>query len=302
MNPEMFSIGSLSIRWYSVLILTGIVLALLLANKESKKFKLPEDFIFDLAFYVVIFGILGARIYYVLFNLKGPDGYLANPLEIIKVWHGGLAIHGSLIGGLIALVVYCKKNKISISRTTDFIVPGLLIAQAIGRWGNFFNSEAFGPSTTLENLTRLHIPEFIINGMKINGVYYHPTFFYESLWCLLGFVLILLIRKFYRYLKKGQLTCFYLMWYSVGRIFIEYLRTDSLMLGKFKVAQLVSIVMFLFGLVYFIYLCFNKLNKGLYYNKKMMVSKEENNNEPKKEEVVKKSTSTSKKTVKKKSK
>jgi len=274
MNPEIFHIGALSIRWYSVLILAGILIAIFMANKESKKFKLPEDFIFDLAFIVVICGILGARIYYVLFNLTGPDGYLANPLEIVKIWHGGLAIHGSIIGGLIALIIYCKKHKISIARTTDFIVPGLLIAQALGRWGNFFNSEAYGPSTTLANLQSLHIPTFIINGMNIKGIYYHPTFFYESIWCLIGFIIILLIRKFYRYLKKGQLTCFYLMWYSVGRLFIEYLRTDSLMLGKFKVAQLVSIAMFLFGLIYFIYLCFNKLSKGLYYNKAMMIKEE----------------------------
>ncbi len=274
MNPEMFHIGALSFRWYSVLILTGIMIAIFMASKESKKFKLPKDFIIDLAFYVVICGIIGARIYYVLFNLTGPDGYLANPIEMIKIWHGGLAIHGSIIGGLIALIVYCKKNKISIARTTDFIVPGLLIAQAIGRWGNFFNSEAYGPSTTLANLQNLHIPQFIINGMNIKGIYYHPTFFYESIWCLIGFVIILLIRKFYKYLKKGQLTCFYLMWYSVGRLFIEYLRTDSLMFGRFKVAQLVSIVLFLFGLIYFIYLCFNKLSKGLYYNKAMMVKEE----------------------------
>jgi len=288
MNPEMFHIGSLSIRWYSVLILTGIIIAIFLANKESKKFKLPDDFIVDLAFYVVIFGIIGARLYYVLFNLTGPDGYLNNPLEIIKVWHGGLAVHGSIIGGFIALVVYCIKNKVSITRTTDFIAPSLLIAQAIGRWGNFFNGEAFGPSTSFENLVSLHIPRFIIDGMQIKGIYYHPTFFYESLWCLIGFVLILLIRKFYKYLKKGQLTCFYLMWYSVGRLFIEYLRTDSLMLGKFKVAQLMSIGMFLFGLVTFVYLCFNKLNKGLYYEKSMLIGYKEEKEEPKKEKTKKK--------------
>ncbi len=290
MNPEMFHIGALSVRWYSFLILIGILLAIHLANRESKKFKLPKDFIVDLAFYVVIFGIIGARIYYVLFNLTGPDGYLKNPLEAFMIWHGGLAVHGSIIGGFIALFVYCKKNKISILRTTDFIAPGLLIAQAIGRWGNFFNSEAYGPSTTLENLVSLHIPQFIINGMKINGIYYHPTFFYESMWCLIGFILILLIRRFYKYLKKGQLTCFYLMWYSVGRLFIEYLRTDSLMLGKFKVAQLVSIAMFLFGLIYFVYLCFNKLSKDQYYNKKMLVSYKEEEKEVEKKKTTRKET------------
>ncbi len=267
MNPEMFHIGALSVRWYSFLILIGILLAIHLANRESKKFKLPKDFIVDLAFYVVIFGIIGARIYYVLFNLTGPDGYLKNPLEAFMIWHGGLAVHGSIIGGFIALFVYCKKNKISILRTTDFIAPGLLIAQAIGRWGNFFNSEAHGGVVAREFLEKLHLPNFIIEGMYINGNYYHPTFLYESLWCLLGFIVLLLVRKYYKYLKKGQLTCIYLMWYGVGRLFIESLRTDSLMLGHYKIAQLVSIGSILIGLVCFIYLCFNRLKKGLYYEK-----------------------------------
>ena len=124
----------------------------------------------------------------------------------------------------------------------------LMLGQAIGRWGNFFNSEAHGSATTLIELQSKHIPDFVIEGMRINGVYYHPTFFYESLWCLLG-VIILLIVKHYKYLKVGELTCVYLMWYSVGRFFIEALRTDSLMLGGFKVAQLVSVGLFIIGLL-----------------------------------------------------
>ena len=269
MNPEIFSIGYLSIRWYSVLILVGILIAFYLATKESKKFKLPDDFIFDMGFWVVIFGILGARLYYVLFNFSY---YKANILEIFKVWNGGLAIHGGIIAGLITMIVYCRIKKVSVLRTMDIAAPSVLIAQAIGRWGNFFNSEAHGPITTIETLHKLHIPGFIIKGMKIDGIYYHPTFLYESIWCIVGFIVILLIRKYYKYLKSGQLSCVYFMWYSVGRLFIEYLRTDSLMLGKFKIAQLVSIILFLFGLIYFIYLCFNKLKKGLYYDKKELVS------------------------------
>ena len=269
MNPEIFSIGNLSIRWYSLLILIGITIAFMLSIKESKKFKLPDDYFFDMGFWIVIFGILGARLYYVIFNFS----YYKNDfLEVFKVWNGGLAIHGGIIGGLITLIIYCKIKKVNILRTMDIIAPSLLIAQAIGRWGNFFNSEAHGPITTLATLKQLHIPGFIIKGMQIDGVYYHPTFLYESLWCLIGFIIILLIRKYYKYLKNGQLSCVYFMWYSIGRLFIEYLRTDSLMIGKFKVAQLVSIILFLFGLIFFVYLCFNKLKKGLYYEKSMLIN------------------------------
>lgn len=267
MNPEIFSIGNFSIRWYSVLILTGIIIAILLAEKEAKKFKFEKDFIFDLAFWVVIFGICGARLYYVIFNF---DLYKNDLLGIFKVWNGGLAIHGGIIAGLITLLIYCKIKKVKPLRVTDIAVPSLIIAQAVGRWGNFFNSEAHGPFTTLANLKELFIPQFIIDGMYINGVYYHPTFYYESLWCILGFVVLLLVRKFYKSLKCGQLTCIYLMWYGVGRLFIESLRTDSLMLGSIKVAQLVSIGMIIIGFIFFTYLCFNKLKKGKYYDKEFM--------------------------------
>lgn len=267
MNPEMFNIGGISIRWYSVLILIGIIVALLLAQKEGKKFKLPDEFIFDLAFWVVIFGIVGARLYYVIFNFSL---YKNDLLGIFKVWNGGLAIHGGIIAGLITLLVYCKIRKVNPFRMTDIAVPSLIIAQAIGRWGNFFNSEAHGPVTTLANLESFHIPKFIIDGMYIEGVYYHPTFFYESLWCILGFIVLLLVRRFYKTLKTGQLTCIYLMWYGLGRLFIESLRTDSLMLGSFKVAQLVSLAMILVGFIVFVYLCFNRLKRGCYYDKKEM--------------------------------
>lgn len=267
MNPEIFSIGNISIRWYSVLILVGIIIAILLAEKESKKFKFDKDFIFDLAFWVIIFGIIGARLYYVIFNF---ELYKNDILGIFKVWNGGLAIHGGIIAGLVTLLIYCKLKNVKPFRVTDIAVPSLIIAQAIGRWGNFFNSEAHGPVTTFANLKNLFIPQFVIDGMNIGGVYYHPTFYYESLWCILGFIVLILVRRFYKSLKCGQLTCIYLMWYGVGRLFIESLRTDSLMLGSLKVAQLVSIAMITIGAVIFIYLCFNRLKKGKYYDKEFM--------------------------------
>jgi phosphatidylglycerol:prolipoprotein diacylglycerol transferase len=134
----------------------------------------------------------------------------------------------------------------------DMIVVGLLIGQAIGRWGNFFNGEAHGPMTSLEFLTSLHLPNFIIEGMKIHGIYYQPTFFYESLWCLIGFILILIFRRRY-YRKIGQTTAFYMIWYGIGRFFIESMRTDSLMLGNFKIAQIVSIILVVIGIILMIY-------------------------------------------------
>ncbi len=266
MNPEIFSIGNFSLRWYSVLILTGIIVGLILASREAKKFNLPKDFIFDLSFYLILFGILGARLYYCLFNFSL---YKNNPFDILKIWNGGLAIHGGIIAGLITLIIYCKAKKVNPVRLCDIIVPSLIFAQAIGRWGNFFNSEAHGPATTLTTLQDLHIPNFIISGMQINGVYYHPTFLYESIWCLIGFIIIILIRKLCKSLKSGQLTCFYMMWYSIGRLFIEGLRTDSLMLGQIKVAQLVSLIMFITGLIIFLYLCFNNSKKSQYYNEQL---------------------------------
>lgn len=268
MNPEMFSIGNISVRWYSFLILVGIILAIFLAEKEAKKFKYDKDFIFDLAFWIIIFGIIGARLYYVIFNF---ELYKNDLLGIFKVWNGGLAIHGGIIVGLITLLVYCKIKGVKPLRVTDIAVPSLIIAQAIGRWGNFFNGEAHGPVTTLANLKELFIPQFIIDGMNIGGVYYHPTFLYESLWCVLGFIILLIVRKFYKSLKCGQLTCIYLMWYGAGRLVIESLRTDSLMLGSLKVAQLVSIGMIVVGVLFFLYLCFNRLRKGKYYDKEEMV-------------------------------
>ncbi len=263
MNPEIFSIGNFSLKWYSVLILIGIIIGFALAEKEGKKFNLPKDFVFDLGFWIVIFGIIGARLYYCIFNF---NLYKDNLLDIFKIWNGGLAIHGGIIAGLITLIFFCKIKKVSPLRMCDLVVPSLILAQAIGRWGNFFNGEAHGPATTLANLQNLHLPSFIINGMQINGIYYHPTFLYESLWCLIGFLILILIRKFYKSLKTGQLTCVYLMWYSVGRFFIESLRTDSLMLANFKVAQLISIIMFIIGLFLFLLLCFTKLKKGKYYD------------------------------------
>lgn len=250
MNPVAFEIWKFSITWYSIFILIGIIIASFVFVSECKKYKINEEFANNLIFWSVIFGIIGARIYYVLFNMSY---YSANIGEIFKIWNGGLAIHGGIILGTLFAILYSLKYKVRPFKIIDMAVVGVIIAQAIGRWGNFFNGEAHGPETTRAVLEGIKIiPKFIIDGMNISGTYYHPTFYYESLWCILGFMVLLCVRKFYIYLKAGQLTGLYLIWYSIGRFFIEALRTDSLMLGNFKIAQLVSILLFIIGIVLFL--------------------------------------------------
>lgn len=245
MNPIAFSIGNIEIRWYSILILIGAFLAYFIIQKEAKRFKIDTDFVFNLFFYTLVFGIIGARLYYVLFNW---NLYAADIPSIFEFWNGGLAIHGGIIAGLITIFIYTKKHNIRLLKILDIIVPGLILAQSIGRWGNFFNSEAHGAATTILNLQEKFIPKFIINGMNIGGIYYEPTFYYESLWCFLGFIILLFIRR-NKKIKVGFLSALYLIWYGIGRFVIESMRTDSLMLGAFKVAQIVSFIMIIIGIV-----------------------------------------------------
>ena len=245
MNSVILEIGNFQIRWYSIFILIAIFTGGFFVYREARKKGLDKDQLIDIMFYTIIIGILGARIYYVLFNL---DYYLANPLEIIQMWHGGLAIHGGLITALVFLIIYSKKKKINLLLFLDTIVVGLLIAQAIGRWGNFFNGEAYGRDVTLEFLKNLHLPQFIINGMHIGSSYKEPTFLYESILSLIGFIILILIRKIKK-LKTGTLTSIYLIWYGIERLIIETFRSDSLMLGPIKVAQLVSIIGIIIGII-----------------------------------------------------
>lgn len=263
MNPVIVSIGNFEIRWYSVLILIGAFLAMIVINKEAKRFNIKSDFMFNMLFWAMIIGLIGARIYYVIFNW---DYYSHNLLEIIQIWNGGLAIHGGIIAGLLVIILYTRKYNTRTIRYLDFIVVGLPLAQAIGRWGNFFNSEAHGAATTLEHLQSLHIPKFIIDGMQIEGVYYTPTFLYESLGCLLLFIVLLILRRG-TYRKVGTITASYLIGYGVLRFLIEISRTDALMLAGFKVAQIVSIIMIIIGIV----IIYKNYKKGkfedLYNNK-----------------------------------
>lgn len=249
MDRVALEIGPIQIYWYSIFIFLGLLIASIIIFKEARKRNIDEDFLINLIFNTIIIGLIGARVYYVLFNIPY---YASNPIEILAVWNGGLAIHGGIFAAVAFILIYCKKKNVNSLQLLDIIVVGLIIAQAIGRWGNFFNSEAYGQVTTYAELKAQQIPAFIINGMYILGEYRQPTFFYESTWCFAGFLAMLIIRK-YKYLKRGQLTGFYLFWYGLGRLLIEGLRTDSLMLGPIKIAQVVSLVFIIMGIVLFFY-------------------------------------------------
>ena len=244
MNPILIDLGFIQIRWYSVLVLSSFIIGYFLVVKRSKKIGYSFTVISDMCFYLVIVCILGARVYYCLFNL---DYYSKNILDIFKIWEGGLAIHGGIISGIIFLYFYSKKKKINLLEILDIISPALVLGHCIGRWGNFFNQEAFGPVTTLSTLKNLHIPNFIIDGMYIDYNYHHPTFFYESLACFIIFIVLLVLIKINK-TKKGQITGIYFILYGIVRFLIEGLRTDSLMLFNLKIARLVSIIMILIGL------------------------------------------------------
>ncbi len=250
MNPIAFSIGPISIYWYSLFILLAFFMGFLLVKKELKRHTdISLNFFYDYFFYLVPIVIIGARLYYVVFEWKY---YQNNFIEIFQIWNGGLAIHGGVLFGIIYTYIYTKKKNINMVRFMDILVPSLVLGQAIGRWGNFFNQEAFGPEVSINTLQSLHIPKFIIDGMYIDNIYHHPTFLYESLTCLLCFIILINLRHFYKNLKIGTLCGIYFVIYGIERFLVEGLRQDSLMLGSIKVAQLVSVLMVIVGLAFII--------------------------------------------------
>jgi len=249
-----FSIGSFAVHWYGILIAAGIFAAYSIAVKEAKRRGMDEEAIADSTFWVIIFGVLGARMYYVIFNWSI---YSDNLGSLFAVWQGGLAIHGAMIGGVLAFIFYMKSKKLSWLSYVDLLIPGLILAQALGRWGNFFNSEAFGAPTDLPWGLNIHLA-FRPPGFE-EFTTFHPTFLYESMWNLLVFgLLVYLSRRWFSDKTKnnkmppGSILASYAIAYSIGRFFIEGLRMDSLYLGEFRVAQLISIVLILGGIAFFI--------------------------------------------------
>lgn len=248
MSRVAIDLGFIQIYWYSLMIALGLLVGVSVILIEAKKQKISEDYFINLIFYGVILAIIGARLYYVIFNWQYYSKHL---IEIFEIWNGGLAIHGAMISGGLFVIYYSKKFKFDFVKIIDIIVVGLIIGQAIGRWGNFFNQEAYGGIVSLEYLKSLCLPEFIINNMKIGTNYYHPTFLYECIWNIVGFVILIIVRRI-KYIHVGQPTAIYMMWYGLGRLIIEGLRMDSLMLGNFRAAQLVSIVMIIVGVILFV--------------------------------------------------
>lgn len=249
LDRVFLEIGPLTIYWYGLLIGSGVLLGLWVATREADRLGLEKDVFIDVVLYAIPMAIVCARLYYVIFEWSY---FSQNPGDIIKVWEGGLAIHGGLIGAFLTTYFFAKIKKISFWKLVDIAVPSILIGQIIGRWGNFMNQEAFGRAVSREFLEGLHLPTFIINQMYINGQYWHPTFLYESLWNVVGLVILLLFRRIN--LLRGEMFLSYLIWYSIGRFFIEGLRTDSLMLtDSLRAAQMISIVIFVGALITWIY-------------------------------------------------
>ncbi|EAC3170311.1 prolipoprotein diacylglyceryl transferase [Listeria monocytogenes] len=248
LDPVAIQIGSISVKWYGVIIASAVVIALLLALSEANKRKMDKEIIVDLLIWAIPISIISARIYYVIFEW---DFYKNNLGEIVKIWHGGIAIYGALIGAVLTAIIFSRIKKISFWQLADVVAPSLIIAQAIGRWGNFMNQEAHGAETTRSFLESLHLPDFIINQMYIDGAYYQPAFLYESLWNVLGFIVLLIIRR--TKIRRGELFLGYVIWYSFGRFFIEGMRTDSLMWGDFRVSQVLSLLLIVLSIGIIIY-------------------------------------------------
>lgn len=247
MNPIAFSLFGLDIRWYGLLISLGMILAVLLSYITCKWRDIEFDPLLDVTLISIPFGIIGARLYYVIMEF---DQYKNNLWEIFNLRGGGLAIHGGVILALFVAFLYTRYKKYDFVSMADIAGPSIILAQALGRWGNFFNSEAHGGEVSKEFISKF--PEFIQKGMFIDGTYYHPTFLYESLWNILVCAILLVLLK--KVKIKGIVIFSYIGLYSIGRYFIEGLRTDSLMVGPFRVAQLVSLTGIVLWVGFLIYI------------------------------------------------
>jgi len=229
--PRTLSIGPLTAHYYGLIIAVGLILAVMYACRRSKEFGLKEDDILDGVLWVTPFAIVCARIYYVVFSWAD---YADNPISVLYIWEGGIAIYGGVIGAIIGMYVMCRIKKVKFTTVLDLILMVFLIGQAIGRWGNFMNREAFGAAT--DSFFRMGL----FNEKTQMWEYYHPTFLYESLWNAMGFVLLAVLSKKRQY--DGQIALGYAAWYGLGRSIIEGLRVDSLWWGPFRVSQVLAAI------------------------------------------------------------
>ena len=277
-DPILFQVGPFIIRWYGLLIVTGVMAAAFIATKEASRKREDPDHVWNLLIWVLIFGILGARLYHVLSSPQGASRgfnyyFIEQPFtnltifgatvpfpSALLIWQGGIGIFGALFGGILAVIIYARRHKLNVWRWLDILAPGMLLAQAIGRWGNYFNQELYGPPTNLPwgiLITNVHqrIPPFDdLTTYPLDTTTFHPVFLYESLWNLIGFGLLLWIGyKFVDKLLDGDMLSFYLIWYSVGRLLVESLRPDAWTLSGIPTAQIVSVVLLLIGVGLFFY-------------------------------------------------
>lgn len=250
LNPIAFNLGPIAVRWYGIIIASAVLLAVFLATREGSRRGISPDNIYDMILWALPAALISARLYYVIFEW---GYYSQHPDEIIRIWDGGIAIYGALIGAMAVIIWYCRKHFISVWLMLDVAAPTVILAQAIGRWGNFMNQEAFGRVTTLQFLQGLHLPNWIINQMDITGMYRQPTFLYESVWSLLGFAVLMVLRHNPDLFKQGEIFLTYVLWYSFGRFFIEGMRTDSLMLGGLRISQILSLILFVGAITLIIY-------------------------------------------------
>ncbi len=227
--PRGFSIGPLNIHFYGIIIACGLLLAVLYACRRSRQFGLTQDDILDGVLWITPFAIICARAYYCIFAW---DSFREDPISVLYIWKGGLAIYGGVLGALLGIIIYSRLRRIRVTALLDLVSLGFLIGQSLGRWGNFFNREAVGAAT--DSFLRMGL----FNNVRQEWEYFHPTFLYESLWNLVGFLLLHFLSKKRKY--DGQIALGYVAWYGLGRTFIEGLRVDSLYLGSFRVSQLLA--------------------------------------------------------------
>jgi len=245
LDPVFLNVGPLTIYWYGLIIAFGAFLGLYLATKESDRLGLQKDLMVDLVVFAIPVAIIFARIYYVIFEW---DRYTGGPWwDVFAIWEGGIAIHGALIGSVLTAVIFARVRNVPFWQLADIAAPSLILGQAIGRWGNFMNQEAYGGPISEETFNSFHtyLPDFIMDQMCIDGVMYHPTFLYESVWNILVLILLLILRR--RNPLRGEVFLSYLMAYSAGRFFIEGMRMDSLYVPGtgIRMAQLISVVIIL---------------------------------------------------------
>ncbi|MFG6148032.1 prolipoprotein diacylglyceryl transferase [Halobacillus sp. B23F22_1] len=253
LDRVLLQLGPLSIYWYGVIIATGAFLGLLIATRETERLGLKKDYMVDIVVYAIPIAILCARLYYVIFEW---DRYVGEPWwKVFAIWEGGIAIHGALIGSFLTAYFYTKVKGLSFWMIADIAAPSIILGQAIGRWGNFMNQEAHGGpvSESFYNNYMQYLPNFINQQMCIDGTVYHPTFLYESLWNILGFFLLLVLRHKFNP-RRGEVFLSYIIWYSIGRFYVEGLRTDSLYLfGEIRTAQFISILLIVVAVAVMIY-------------------------------------------------